>query len=219
MSNLEEFLNNKLPEDKEDLVMKQITKLRMDGMKKDYDQKLKATYGVSKDDNRGKNKMRTLLVFGLVASTIALLYFAFGTNLLINKTDHSRSIASYIQKNKVYNYDIVRGGKTKDAYNEYELGNYTQAIGIWESNEMNLQDSFYLALSHMYADQYNIAEIKLSELNQKIGPDDKYYPEFQLYWALTYKLLGDVRAPTIYNSWPKDSWMAKEYRKVLKIND
>lgn len=218
MSNLEEFLNNKLPEDQDDLFMKKITKLRMDGMKMDYAQKLEKTYGVSKKKNRTA-KIRRISAIVLSAAAVAVLAFVFLNPQLIkpHQLDYVDNITSYVDKNKIHNYDVVRDESNQSAYALYQEGKYAEAIEILENEEIDLQDSFYLAMSQFYNGNYDKAEESFSAFSNILGVGEKFYPESQLYHVLTLHLLKkDDRAKEIYESWPKDSWMSMEYRKIIK---
>jgi len=217
MSNLEEFLNNKLPEDQDDLFMEKITKLRMERKRKDYEQKLRKSYDVSKERYQSKKIRKIVLIGLLISMIIALGYLLFATNVFLqHQQNDSNIIASYIEDNKIHNYDITRGDASDNAYNEYQLGNYVEAINSWKSVEMNLQDSFYLSMSNFYVGNYNEAEINFRALNKMIGVGDKFYPELQLYRALNFQLLNeDGKAKEIYESWPNDSWMSREYNKIM----
>jgi len=219
MNNLEEFLNNKLSEEGEDEIMEKITRRRMDGIRSSYEQKLAQSHGVSKENPPANNVKGRIIKMLLMASSVAALYLILSTaGIFGGQQDFSNDIAAYIDKNKVYNYDIIRGGAHDEAYNEYQLGNYSNAINIWKNVEMNLQDSFYLSMSYLYSGLHKEAAANFDALNPKLASGDKFYPEQQLYWALTLVLMGDEDGATkMYESWPENSWMAGEYGKIMKL--
>lgn len=219
MSNLKKFLNNNLPEDQDDLFMEKITKLRMEGIKSDYEQKLRNSYNVSKEGYKSKKTKKNILITLVIAVTLALAYFLLGTNIFSkNQIDYSKGIASYIENQKIHNYDITRGDANDDAFNKYQLGQYQEAIDSWGDGELNFEDSFYRAMSNFYVGNNLAAESNFEVLVDKVKKGEKFYPEIQLYRVLNLHLLKDEeKAKNIYQSWPNDSWMANEYRKIFNI--
>ncbi len=220
MNNLEEFLNNKLSPEKEDAIMKRLAEIRMAGLRSSYEDKLENLHGVSKSYFK---KGRQRIFFAVTIMLLALFFLTvFISQFSGDREGYSKKIASYISHNKVDNYDMTRStvNANNEIYYEYQRGNYKKAIELWNNSEILLQDSFYVAMSHLYIHNFQKAELIFRELDQKIPVDVKFYAENQLYYALTLVLLNDSKkAIKLYESWPRDSWMSNEFKKALDIEN
>lgn len=216
MSNLDDFLNDDLSEKKEDQLMKNFVAKRMDAKRKDYESKLKRMHGVTKVDSKPKSKYKRLVAVIVAVVIIGIAYFIVKPRMEGMKADRSAvPIAAYIIDNKVPIYATIRGEGRNDGLDAYLQNRYGDAISYFEGNEMDQRDSFYLAMSYMYENQWNDSKEMLQNLGASLEMEDRFYPEVELYTVILMQLLDqEEEASRIVGTWPRDSWMWLEYQEI-----
>lgn len=124
-----------------------------------------------------------------VAATILLLITAGGLIWWNQGTQNASELFAehYAPYPNVYapiTRDIDSLTSLEKAFTEYELGNYTQAEELLQQelkNEENGDIQFYLAVTHIELENYELAEQELSAIN---ASDTRYYPQVLWYRAL-----------------------------------
>jgi len=134
------------------------------------------------------------------AACIALIIFAGLYLISDSKPDNSSLFASYFEPFDNVVFPINRSNENdnslvleREAYKEYEAGNYEKAIILFKNMKanlpLNLDNDFYLAISYLgMGDAPNAMPI-LEDLSDK--NDFRFKKQAEWYLALTYLQIGE----------------------------
>lgn len=136
-----------------------------------------------------KRASKRLLPRLAIAATILLLITAGGLIWWNQRTQNASELFAehYAPYPNIYapiTRDIDSLTSVEKAFTEYELGHYTKAEELLQQelkNEENGDIQFYLAVTHIQLENYELAEQELSAIN---ASETRYYPQVLWYRAL-----------------------------------
>lgn len=199
MKNLEKFKKGILTAEETESYTKQLVQVKFDQERKDrWQQQLKDKYQISRFEQKKTGNIRRLFtVIGAAAAIGLLLVFAQPLLQKFTPKQYLQLTEQYLKEEPFPN-PLVRKGEQETAMlrlraaESYSLGNYQKSIELNEllikSKEAVVDDYFYLGLSHLYLNEYELALPNLQKASQlSIESRNRFQQEIQ--WFLSLALI------------------------------
>lgn len=224
---LDEFLQGKLPESKEDQLLKTLIQAKDKHHKRKlWQQELAKDYQIHRPEGRIiNNRKRIYKAIGIAASILLLFSLLFFLYQETKQPDYLQLTDNYITTKRIHNISAIKKGPSElealrlNAALAFNKTIYEEAIDhyhkILRGEDIKTEDYYYLGLSYLYQGTPELA-ITYFLQGKAHSQGDLFYQEINWFLALAYIKTNQIKeARSVLTSIKSNEWNYNKAQSLL----